>query len=171
MSSSPGETSRGGREPGGPAAPGYETHDVNTRAVLGSLAFLFLVLVLILFATWRLFRYFSVAELGPAADSSFAAVRQLPSAPELEVNARKDLLEMQTQQQRELETYSWEDRKAQVVRIPIERAMDLLLQKGLPVVSVATGQEAEGTGHSVPKSLKSGVGANTASPEGSKGNH
>jgi hypothetical protein len=169
MSSNLDDASRGGREPDGPAAPGYETADINTRGVLGFLAFLFLVLALVLFATWRLFRYFSVAELEPAAASSFADVRQLPSAPELEVNGREDLLETQAEQQQELETYSWEDRKAQIVRIPIERAMDLLLQKGLPVLPLPTEQEA-GAGLSVPNSLKSRAGASATSPAGSKGN-
>ena len=32
-----------------------------------------------------------------------------------------------------LNSYGWVDPKAGVVRIPIDRAMDLLLQKGLPV--------------------------------------
>jgi hypothetical protein len=50
------------------------------------------------------------------------------------VNSREDLLETQARQRQELETYSWEDRNAGIVRIPIDRAIDLLLQKGLPVI-------------------------------------
>ncbi len=32
----------------------------------------------------------------------------------------------------ELESYGWIDRKSGIVRIPIDRAMDLLAQRGLP---------------------------------------
>jgi hypothetical protein len=123
---------------GGSSAPGYETRDANPNAVLGFLAFLFLVLALILFGTWRLFRLYNVAEQQPAQASSFAGVRQIPSGPELEVNGREDFLNTYAKQQQELETYSWEDRKAGTVRIPIEQAMSLLLQKGLPVVPPGT---------------------------------
>jgi hypothetical protein len=127
---------------GGPPAPGYEARDANTGAVLGFLVCQFLVLVLILLGTWKLFRYYAVAEQQPAPASSFAGVRQIPSEPELEVHGREDLLKIYGMQQQELETYSWEDRKAGTVRIPIERAMDLLLQRGLPVVSPRAGDEA-----------------------------
>jgi hypothetical protein len=118
----------------GPPTPGYETRDVNTTAVLGFLVFLLLVLALTMFGVWKLFRHYSAAEHQPVPAFFFENVRQVPSGPDLEVNAREDLLQIYSKQQQELETYSWEDRKAGTVRIPIERAMDLLLQKGLPVV-------------------------------------
>jgi len=169
MPSSPGDASRGAGGANGPPSPGYETSDVDANGVLGFMACLLLTLALTLFATWQLFRYFSVANRGPASASSFAGVRQLPPAPELEVHPREDLLETQAGQQQELETYSWEDRSAGTVRIPIERAMDLLLQKGLPVVSSGAGQKAA-SGHSIPKSLKGGASASVARREGSKGN-
>jgi hypothetical protein len=34
-----------------------------------------------------------------------------------------------------LNSYGWVDQKAGVVRIPIDKAMDLLVQKGLPTKS------------------------------------
>ena len=54
------------------------------------------------------------------------------------MNPREDLQRILAKQQQKLETYGWEDRQAGTVRIPIERAMDLLLQKGLPVANPAT---------------------------------
>jgi hypothetical protein len=169
MPSSPGDVSHGAGETSDPRSPGYETSDANTDAVLGFMVGLLLVLVLTLLATWGLFRYFSVAEREPAPASSFAGVRQLPAAPQLEVYPRVDLLETLAKQQQELETYSWEDRSTGTVRIPIERAMDLLLQKGLPVLPSGGGQQAA-KGHSIPKSLAHGAGGSVASAEGSRGN-
>jgi hypothetical protein len=123
-------------------ARGYETRDANTRAILGFLGVLFVVLSLVLFGAWRLFRYYAVADRPPAPASSFAEQRQIPPAPELAVNGREDFLKAYAQQQQELETYAWEDRKAGVVRVPIERAMDLLLKKGLPVTPSASENES-----------------------------
>jgi hypothetical protein len=152
MPSSRGEASHTDAGRGGAAGFGYETRDANTSAVLAFLAVLFLVLTLILFGTWRLFRRYAVAEQGPAPASPFANVRQIPPGPDLEVNGRADLMKIYAKQQRELETYSWEDRKAGTVRVPIERAMDLLLQKGLPVVSSGAKDEAA-PGDSASKNL------------------
>lgn len=143
MPSNTDDTSHNPVTAGGAPAPGYETRDANTNAVLLFLVFLFLVVTATLFVTWRLFRHFDAAETEPAPASSFSDVRQLPAAPELQVNSRQDLLETQARQRQELETYSWEDRDAGIVRIPIERAIDLLLQKGLPVVPSGAGREAE----------------------------
>jgi hypothetical protein len=142
------------------ATPGYETRDANTRGVLGFLAFLFVVLNLVLLGTWGLFRYYAVAERSPAPASSFADQRQLPPAPELEVHGRGDFQEMYAEQQQELESYAWEDRQAGLVRVPIERAMDLLLQKGLPVMPTAAGQAT--AGNLTPKSRVGGASASTA---------
>jgi hypothetical protein len=49
------------------------------------------------------------------------------------VNPRQDLLKFRAEQQQALNSYAWEDRDAGTVRIPIDRAMDLLLKKGIPV--------------------------------------
>ena len=142
-------------------ALGYETRDANTRGVLGFLVFLFVVLNLVLFGTWRLFRYYSVAERSPAPASFFADEPQVPPAPELEVNGREDFQKMYAEQQRELETYAWEDRQAGVVRVPIERAMDLLLEKGLPVMPSGT-QGQSTAGNLAPNRRANGSSASSA---------
>jgi len=150
-------------------SPGYETRDVNTRAVLVFLAVLFVVLVVALFVTWLVFRYYSVAEQPPVPASPFADVRELPSGPELEVHARQNLLNAYAKQQQELENYAWEDRNAGIVRIPIERAMDLLIEKGLPVLPAGAGNDAA-SGSSAPKSGKSAESAPSVSGgEGARG--
>jgi hypothetical protein len=135
MPSNTGDASQIGGNLSAPPALGYETRDANTSAILGFLGFLFFVLALILAASWLLFRYYTVVERQPAPASSFAGLRQLPPPPDLEVNGREDFLNAYAKQQQELEAYAWEDRQKGIVRIPIERAMDLLAQKGLPVVT------------------------------------
>ena len=59
-------------------------------------------------------------------------------APQLEVNERTELNGERLREEDTLSTYGWVDQNAGKVRIPIDRAMDLLAQRGLPVRSGAT---------------------------------
>jgi hypothetical protein len=130
--------------PGAPAAsPGYETRDANVRGVFTFLVFLAVVLLFTALLCWGLFKYFSTNQANPASASPFAGTRQLPTGPQLQVNPREDLLRFRAEQEQSLESYAWEDREAGTVRVPIERAMELLLQKGLPVATGASSPAAE----------------------------
>jgi len=62
--------------------------------------------------------------------------------PVLQVSPPLDLQTFRAREQAELETYGWINRTAGVVRIPIERAMDLVLQQGLPSREGPQGEEA-----------------------------
>jgi len=53
--------------------------------------------------------------------------------PQLETNERTELNDARLREEDILSTYDYVDRNAGTVRIPIERAMDLLVQRGLPV--------------------------------------
>ena len=129
----PSSTDKSHGTPGG--APGYETRDANVLGVFSFLVFLGLVLVLTSLVCWGLFKYFSVHDANPAPASPFAGERELPSGPNLQVNPRQDLLRFQAKQEQSLESYAWENRATGTVRVPIERAMELLVQKGLPVAA------------------------------------
>ena len=48
------------------------------------------------------------------------------------MDPQQDLEQLRRKQQELLNSYGWVDRDAGVVRIPIERAMDLVGEKGLP---------------------------------------
>ena len=130
-----------------PASPGYETSDANVRGVFGFLVVLSLVLVFTAILSWGLFKYYSASQADRAPASPFAGTRQLPAGPQLQVNPRQDWLSFRAEQEHTLESYSWESRDDGTVRVPIERAMELLLQKGLPVApsssSSGTAVEAE----------------------------
>ena len=129
-------------------APAYETRDADVRGVFRFLVVMGLVLTFTLVLCWGLFRYFSATEAEPNPASPFAETRQLPSGPQLQVNPREDWLKFHAAQQQALESYAWEDRQAGIVRVPIERAMDLLLEKGVPVAGEKT---PAGAGKPAPK--------------------
>ena len=115
------------------AGPRHETRDASIRGLVVFGLTLFVSLILVLVVAAKLFRYFATAQsLGPPA-SPFANARVLPPAPRLQTGPRQDLQRLKQSQQELLNSYGWVDKNAGVVRIPIDRAMDLLLQRGLPV--------------------------------------
>jgi hypothetical protein len=118
-----------------PVARGYEGDDVSVGrlfAFAGGVAALIIFGVL---GSTVVFRFFVRHQpLGPPA-SPFEDVRTLPPEPRLQTTAPQDLNRYRSQQEKMLNSYGWVDPDTGVVRIPIARAMDILLQKGYPVRS------------------------------------
>lgn len=54
-------------------------------------------------------------------------------SPHLQVDPHDDLVALRAREDTELNSYGWVDRSNGIVRLPIERAMDWLLERGLPV--------------------------------------
>jgi hypothetical protein len=54
-------------------------------------------------------------------------------APQLEVDERNQLDKIRLDEEQTLNSYDYIDQKTGAVRIPIDRAMDLIAQRGLPV--------------------------------------
>jgi hypothetical protein len=50
----------------------------------------------------------------------------------LETNERLEINDFRLQEEKTLNSYGWVDKQAGVARIPIDRAMELLAQRGLP---------------------------------------
>ena len=53
--------------------------------------------------------------------------------PKLEEDERGQLNDILMNEQKQLYSYGWVDEKSGIVHIPIDRAMDLIAQRGLPV--------------------------------------
>ena len=58
--------------------------------------------------------------------------RPLPPPPRLQTYPFTDITALRTEEHKLLEEYAWVDKNAGVVRIPIERAIDVLAARGLP---------------------------------------
>ena len=116
-------------------AQGYEKTDTSVHSV-ALLAGAFVGLLIFgLIVGYGTFKILSPPETVSGPPALIETSRTLPPGPRLQVDARKDLAAYLKDEQQELDTYGWVDQKAGVVRVPIERAMDLLLEKGLPVRS------------------------------------
>lgn len=59
-------------------------------------------------------------------DAQQVALRSLPPEPRLQIDSKGDLKAYLQREGRILSSYGWVDRKNKVVRIPIQRAMELL---------------------------------------------
>ena len=111
----------------------HETVDANVRSLVRWGIGVFALLASGLVISVVVFRYFVTHQgLGPPA-SPFSESRTLPPAPVLQVTPAADLRGYLSQENQTLDTYGWVDEKAGIVRIPIDRAMELLLKEGFPV--------------------------------------
>jgi hypothetical protein len=62
-----------------------------------------------------------------------------PPAPRLQVQPREELEQMRAQEDAILGSYGWVDANGGVVHIPIEQAMKLTLEQGLPARAATAG--------------------------------
>jgi len=58
--------------------------------------------------------------------------RRLPGGPRLQSSPEAELRELRRELHEEVHGYGWVDEAAGVVRIPVDRAVDLVLEEGLP---------------------------------------
>ena len=61
-----------------------------------------------------------------------AREREAIVQPRLQVDAPEELRQLRVAENALLSSYSWVDRDAGIVKIPIDRAMEILAKKGLP---------------------------------------
>ena len=113
----------------------HETSDVDVRGLLRFAGGLLAAAVVIPALVGLLFIYFARREARPVPlEFPLAAADQHrePPEPRLQTNPREDLQKFREQEDTVLTSYGWVDRNAGIVRIPIEEAMKLTVQRGLP---------------------------------------
>jgi len=71
-------------------------------------------------------------ETSAPANPMSAEESQIPPAPRIEEHPAIEIQQLHAQENSILSTYGWTNKKAGVVRIPIERAMELQLKRGFP---------------------------------------
>ena len=109
----------------------HEHRDIPVKLIGKFLVALIVGCVLVVAAVGILWRYFGTHQ-PDAVVSPWSGPREFPSGPRLQVDPRHDLRTYLDAEQKRLTSYGWVDQNAGVVHIPIERAMDLVLERGLP---------------------------------------
>lgn len=112
----------------------YETRDLRARSIvvasLVGTAITVAIFIGLYAFTAALDTY--VQRAGPTPNPLRAAAPKEPPAPRLQPAPIKDLLELRAWEDSQLHHYAWVDKTNGVVRIPIERAIALLAERGLP---------------------------------------
>jgi hypothetical protein len=114
----------------------YERKDVDVRALFIVACVLLLSCIAIFTAVAVMMHYFKVHEPAVTAGQAnipVTRVRDFPQ-PRLLIKPGASLVELRAAEDADLNSYGWFDRTTGIARIPIGRAMELLLENGLPDV-------------------------------------
>jgi hypothetical protein len=132
---------------------GYERQDIGAAGVLYFLLGLAVAGFLVYFIVDGLYHFLDrrseaeQAPVNPLVTNAPEDTRHIPPqydgnyekflkenfpAPQLEIDERNQLDKIRKDEERTLATYDYIDKSAGTVRIPIDRAMDLIAQRGLP---------------------------------------
>lgn len=161
----------------------FEHEDLGTRGVFAFMIGLAVVGVVIYFIIVGMYNFLDkyersqMATASPLMTTKGAMSRVVTQedmdrtfkdngAPMLETNERGQLRDFLMNQEDQLNSYGWVDEKAGVARIPIERAMDLIAQQGLPVYSPGNMEAKTKTAQAPPEQSKT---AQTKTAPNSKG--
>jgi hypothetical protein len=121
----------------------HEETDVNIRAIFKFAVWLAAVAAATLVVVRLLFVYFDRREQSATPSAFPIAVgheMRLPPEPRLQTAPRIEMEQLRNRQEQRLNGYEWVDKSSGVVRIPIDEAIKLTLQKGLPSRGGSEGQ-------------------------------
>src|SRR5260370_12007299 len=143
---------------------GFEQEDLSSRAAVYFLAGLVLVgllVYLIVFGMYRFLDSYATAHQPPMspmvkreADTRAVTPENAETFPQprLEENERTQLRSFIEDQDRKLATYDWLDKDRGTVRIPLDRAMQVIEHRGLPVhAEAASSAQSSAVQTSAPK--------------------
>lgn len=113
---------------------GHEPDTADVRGVSITAISLALGVTIVLFLVYGIFRYlvhhpFLITPASPLANTG---QQQFPPRPRLQVYPTIELEQLHSREDKVLSTYGWVDKSAGIVRIPIDKAMELQLQRGFP---------------------------------------
>jgi hypothetical protein len=113
----------------------YESYDQKIRPVVTFTIALAAITVLVLWlmqVTSRAFTREALEGSRPIHPLADATKPEIAPEPRLQEDPAVDLALLREREEKRLSTYGWVDRANGVVRIPIERAMELVAREGLP---------------------------------------
>jgi hypothetical protein len=105
----------------------HEHRDVTTKAALAIGLGMTLLVASALAATFFVFGYFVPHEI---ATPNLSTEAQGFPEPRLQITPSQDLEMMNEANRQELDSYGWVDRGSGLARIPIQRAMDIVVDQG-----------------------------------------
>jgi hypothetical protein len=125
----------------------HEHSDISIGAIVWFLVMLVAVVLVTDLAMWGLFRGLDKIEQSndPFVTPLAAPPGELPAEPRLQTTPWHDLGEFRAEDMKRIRGYGWVDQNAGIGHVPIERAKELLLQRGLPSRPNPSPDATEGT--------------------------
>lgn len=113
---------------------GRELADVSASSLIKQAVYLVIVCVAVWFAMAGLFKLMMsrLSDRDPQVSSLARPAGEVPPGPRLLTDEPKNLQDFRTREAQSLEHYGVLDQATGAVHMPIERAKELLLQRGLP---------------------------------------
>jgi hypothetical protein len=111
--------------------PTYEHSDLPVRRLLGIVLASVVAIAAVALLIDRMLVLFDMMSAPPAA-TPMEQVELRPPQPRLEARPVETLNAVEEREARLLEHYGWVDRDAGIARIPVERAMEILAERGWP---------------------------------------
>jgi len=113
---------------------GYEASDAKFKPIFIAGLSLLAIMIVGMLISYFLFGVFQKSsEKRSKPVSPLAQERQLPEGPRLQVDPDYDWVVFEAKQDSILNSYGWISKEAGVVRVPIEKAIEISLERGFPV--------------------------------------
>lgn len=109
-----------------------EERDANIGVVVWTGIGVLLFMVFCVFLA-KLHYNYEVGQQPVAEPMGFSTDPRLPPEPRLQALPAKDLAAFREHQSHVTETFGWVDKAAGVARVPVDKAIDMVLEKGLPL--------------------------------------
>jgi hypothetical protein len=110
----------------------HEPLELNARGVMWFGLGLALSLALISVIAWTYLHFLTRAYPSAAGGARNMDPQVAVPPPQLQSDSSRDLAELRAREDAILQSYGWVDRKAGRIRIPIDRAIELTAERGLP---------------------------------------
>jgi hypothetical protein len=133
-----------------PSEEAYEHQDLSASTIYAFLISLLVGGLIVYFIVWGMYRYMDARirehqpPPNPLVQQAETDTRTVPPdeikkfpEPRLEKNERIEITDFRLKEEQILNSYGWIDQKAGIVHIPIDHAMELLAQRGLPTTPKA----------------------------------
>jgi hypothetical protein len=122
---------------------GHQSSEINLRGVTWAAIGLVVSVLAVCLIVGSLYRSFERQHASESGPPRIPTSDKLPPAPRLQTDPAADLQQFLEAENAKLNSYSWIDKGAGVIRIPIGRAMDLLAQRGLAARGDDRGMEGK----------------------------
>jgi hypothetical protein len=124
----------------------YERSDVRLRAVLALGLGVALIVAASQVGLWFLMQtYYEAAARRDSSLIPLSGVDRIPPPPRLQPQPIRDYAEFYREQQARLSTFGWRDRDQGIVHIPVGKAMDIVLERGLPKSAASASTDRRGS--------------------------